>query len=135
MRLAWLTLGTLLAASSAGSNGPVDPRVEAIYWQALDEWVKDGGPKSELRSRVADNCYKLVITTVGDVEKATLLTTRVDELQFRVDVCTKATFHRVHPQPEFSSQMFVDMICRDSNVAVYRELCVKAKLLPDPNAT
>jgi hypothetical protein len=135
MRLVWLALGTSLAASGASSDGPYDARARAEYWSMLDSWVNDGGPLSEVQSRVADNCTKLVLATVDYSEWAALLTTRPDELKFRADVCVKATVHRVHPQPEFSNPIFVGMICRDAKVALYRELCVKADLRPDANAT
>ena len=135
MRLVWLALGISLAASGASPDGPFDAQARAEYWSVLDSWVNDGGPPSEMHSRVADNCTKLVLATVDYSEWAALLTTRTDELKFRADVCVKATVHRVHPQPEFSIPIFVEMICRHAKVALYRELCIKANLRPDSNAT
>jgi hypothetical protein len=135
MRLAWLAIGITLATSSAGSDGPVPAHARAEYWQVLDDWVRKGGPASEVKERVVDSCTKLVLGTVDYSEWAALLTMRRGELRFRTDICVKATIHRVHPQPEFSNAMFVAMICRDSAVDLYHELCARANLNGEANAT
>jgi hypothetical protein len=134
MRLAWLAVGAWLAASGASPGAPGDAQAAAHYLNALDLWVKNGGPVSEVQSRVVDNCTKLALTTVDLAEWAALMTKRRDELNFRIDICVKATIHRVRPQPEFSNPMFVEMVCRDSKVLHYRELCSKAHLQPNGHA-
>ncbi|MEX2150007.1 MAG: hypothetical protein WD793_07320 [Steroidobacteraceae bacterium] len=135
MRLAWIAVSVWLATSGASSDGPIDAQTQATYWHLLDDWVKEGGPLSDVRSRVVDNCTKLVLGTVDYSEWAALHTTRRAELDFRVDVCVKATIHRVHPQPELSNAMFVAMLCGESNVALYRQLCARANLDPEGDAT
>jgi hypothetical protein len=125
----------MLAASAASSQGPFGERVRADFWSQLDGWVKDGGPQADIQSRVVDNCTKLALATVDYSEWAALLTTRTDELKFRIEVCVKATVHRVRPQPEFTNPLFVNMICRDTKITLYRELCLKADIRPDRDAT
>lgn len=135
MRLIALTIVAWLSASAANSEDPDALPAEAKYWEALDAWVESGGPKSELHSRVVDNCTKLALSPAGTSEWAALLTTRQDELDFRIAVCVKATAHCVRPQQEFLNPMFVDMICHETKVALYRQLCIKANLRPSENAT
>jgi hypothetical protein len=61
--------------------------------------------------------------TVNASEKLSLTTTQREEFHFRVDVCTKMTANRVHPQPEFEKKELVSMICDASKVALFRKLC------------
>ena len=125
----------LLSASAASSENPDFSRAEAKYWEALDAWVESGGPASELHSRVTDNCTLLALSPPDTSESAELLTVRRDELDFRIAVCVKATAHRVRPQQDFLNPMFVNMICHESKVALYRELCIRANLRPSKDAT
>ena len=135
MRLSLLASVVWLAISDASSENLDVPPAEANYWRVLDTWVSSGGPASEVESVVADNCTKLALSPVGTSEWAALLTTRREELDFRIAVCVKATVHRVRPQQELLNPMFVDMICLDAKVPLYRELCTKANLRPSGNAT
>jgi len=135
MRLFWPVVAILLAACGASTDDPSAAQLERRYWGELDDWVKGGGTNSEVQTRVVENCGKLVMITVGGSERAALSTTRREDFHFRVDVCVKTTVHRVHPQPEFSDPVVIRTICRDSDVALFRDLCVKANLRPTPNAT
>jgi len=129
------TVVALLSASAASSENPDFSRAEAEYWEGLDAWVEDGGPESELKSRVVDNCTKLALSPPGTSEWAELLTMRQDELDFRIAVCVKATAQRVRPQQDFLNPMFVNLICHEPKVALYRELCIRANLRPSEDAT
>ena len=135
MRLNVLAVVAWLSAFAASSEDPDFLAAEARYWEALDAWVENGGPASELDSRVVDNCTKLAQSPPDTSESAELLTVRRDQLDFRIAVCVKATAHRVRPHQDFSNPMFVDMICNESNVALYRELCIRANLLPSKDAS
>jgi hypothetical protein len=135
MRLLTLAVVAWLAPFCVSSEEPNLPSTEANYWQDLDSWVERGGPESQVQSVVADNCTKLALFPVGTQEWASLLTERQEELEFRIAICVKATVHRVRPQQEFFNPMFVDMICRDSKVALYRKLCIKTNLQSSGNAT
>jgi hypothetical protein len=55
-----------------------------------------------------------------------------DELDFRVDVCTKMTANRVYKQPEFEKPEIVKMICWDTNRyhRVFVRLCEHDGLRP-----
>ena len=135
MRLNVLAVVTWLSASAASSEDPDFLTAEAGYWEALDAWVENGGPASELDSRVVDNCTKLALSPPDTSESAELLTIRRDELDFRIAVCMKATAHRVRPQQDFLNPMFVNLICHEPKVGLYRELCIRANLRPSEDVT
>jgi hypothetical protein len=61
--------------------------------------------------------------TVSASEKVALSTTQREEFHFRVDVCTKMTVNRVHPQPEFKKKEIVKMLCDESKVILFKKLC------------
>ena len=103
MRLNVLAVVAWLSASAASSEDPDFLAAEARYWEALDAWVENGGPASELDSCVVDNCTKLALSPPDTSESAELLTVRRDELDFRIAVCVKATAHRVRPHQDFSN--------------------------------
>lgn len=98
-------------------------QLEEQYFQALDGWVKKGGPISELQGTVVKTCGKLVMLTANTSEKILLSTAQRDEFHHRVDVCTKMTVNRVHPQPEFETKEIVRMICDESKEDLFRKLC------------
>lgn len=93
------------------------------YFQTLDGWVKRGGPVNEVQDIVVQTCGKLVMLTVSNSEKAALSTTQREEFHYRVDVCTKMTVNRVHPQPEFEKKEIIRMICHESKVSLFKKLC------------
>lgn len=103
-------------------------KVVEEYFSTLDSWVKEGGQVSEVQNMVVETCGKLVIATVGGSEGLSLATTQREEFHFRVDVCTKMTVNRVHPQPEFEKEELVKSICDDSKVVVFKKLCRRSGL-------
>lgn len=103
-------------------------KVVEEYFSTLDGWVKEGGPVREVQDTVVETCGKLVIATVGGSEVVSLATTQKEEFHFRVDVCTKMTVNRVHPQPEFEKKELVEMICDDSKIVVFKKLCRRSGL-------
>ena len=117
----FLLLGPFATATHA--EKPITKQLEEKYFQTLDEWVKRGGPASEIQDTVARTCGKLVMLTVSHAEKASLSTTQKDEFDHRVDVCTKMTVNRVHPQPEFKKKEIIEIICDESNVNLFKKLC------------
>jgi hypothetical protein len=96
---------------------------EEKYFQTLDGWVKRGGPVNEIQDTVVKTCGKLVMLTASHTEKASLSTIKKDEFHHRVDVCTKMTVNRVHPQPEFEKKEIIRMICDESKVNLFKKLC------------
>lgn len=66
--------------------------------------------------------------TASGAEKVTLATTRREDFDFRVDVCTKITVNRVHPQPELEKKETAVIICDQSKVVLFKKLCKWAKL-------
>lgn len=98
-------------------------QLEEKYFLTLDGWVKKGGPINELQDTVVKTCGKLVMLTASTSEKVALSTTQRDEFHHRVDVCTKMTVNRVHPQPEFEKKEIVKMICDESKEDLFKKLC------------
>jgi len=98
-------------------------QLEEKYFQTLDGWVKKGGPIKELQDTVVKTCGKLVMLTASTPEKVALSTTKRADFHHRVDVCTKMTVNRVHPQPEFEKKEIVRMICDESEEDLFKKLC------------
>lgn len=98
-------------------------QLEEKYFQTLDGWVKKGGPINELQDTVVKTCGKLVMLTASTSEKVALSTTKKDDFHHRVDVCTKMTVNRVHPQPELKKKEIVRMICDESKEDLFEKLC------------
>lgn len=98
------------------------------YFKALDQWVAGGGTLGQIQSEVVENCGKLVMLHATEAEQTSFMTTQRDEFDFRVDVCTKITVNRVHPQPEFDNPKITTMICDESQLALFKKLCWKSGL-------
>ena len=96
----------------------------------LDAWVAKPDPKAV--QTVVENCGQLVMAQAGWFERIQLMTYLRDELDFRVDVCTKITANRVSKQPEFDNPEIVKMICWDPHPyhRVFVRLCEHAGLRP-----
>jgi len=110
-------------ASQSFSQDSNSKKLEKVYWSTLDEWVSDGGKVIDVQDTVVKTCGKLVMVTVDAKEKISLSTTDREEFHFRVDVCTKMTVNRVHPQPEFENPDIVNSICKESEVELFKKLC------------
>lgn len=104
-----------------------DGNLEDIYWAKLDAWVNGGGNLQTIQANVVETCGKLTVATATKSEVTGFLTTEREEFDWRVDVCTKSTVHRVYPQPEFDNPEIVSMIC-GSNVALYQKVCERSGL-------
>ena len=117
----------LLVSLAQSEESPIQ-KIEATYFATLDGWVNRGGPVNEIQDTVVQTCGKLVMLTATASEKLALTTTQREEFHFRVDVCTKMTANRVHPQPEFEKKEIVSMICDESKVSLFRKLCKHSKL-------
>lgn len=119
--LMFLLLGAFVEVACAEKSA--GERVEEKYFQTLDEWVKKGGPASEIQDTVVNTCGKLVMLNASLAEKTTLSTTQRDEFDHRVDVCVKMAVNRVHPQPEFKTKEVIRIICDESDVGLFKKLC------------
>jgi hypothetical protein len=99
-----------------------------LYMHRLDTWVNTGGDATKVQLDVVENCGKLMIMTQSNVlETISFLTFDQKDLDFRIDVCTKMTVHRVWPQPEFEDPKVVEMVC-ESNT--FEALCRRSGLVP-----
>jgi len=78
---------------------------------------------NEVQDTVVQTCGKLVMLTVSNSEKVALSTTQREEFHYRVDVCTKMTINRVHPQPEFEKKEIIRVICDEIKVNLFKKLC------------
>lgn len=119
--LIFLFLGVTVTVAHAEKSAT--EQLEEKYFQTLDGWVKRGGPVNELQDTVVKTCGKLVMLTASNSEKVSLSTTQRDEFHHRVDVCTKMTVNRVHPQPEFEKKEIIRMICDESKENLFKKLC------------
>ncbi len=106
----------------------ITDRLEAKYFSALDGWVQRGGKAQGYQSDVVDICGKLVIASATISEVLTLPTIQREEFDFRVNVCTKTTAHRVYRQPELNDQALVQEICDDATIPVLGRLCKRSGL-------
>lgn len=119
--LIFLFLGVTVTVAHAEKSAT--EQLEEKYFQMLDGWVKRGGPVNELHDTVVKTCGKLVMLTASNSEKVSLSTTQRGEFHHRVDVCTKMTVNRVHPQPEFEKKEIIRMICDESKENLFKKLC------------
>jgi hypothetical protein len=118
-----------LFGCSSSEDSLTAQKLEEQYLSALDGWVSSGGNIDDVQNTVVENCGKLVMVTVDGKEKAALSTTDRDEFHFRVDVCTKMTVNRVHPQPEFNKPDTIKVICKESSVVIFQKLCSRSGLI------
>ena len=119
--LIFLFLGVTVTVAHAEKSAT--EQLEEKYFQTLDGWVKRGGPMNELQDTVVKTCGKLVMLTASNSEKVSLSTTQKDEFHHRVDVCTKMTVNRVHPQPEFEKKEIIRTFCDESKENLFKKLC------------
>ena len=67
-----------------------------LYAGLLDNWVASGAKTSSVQSDVVENCGKQpVATQAGFFGYIAMSTFNREELDFRVDVCSKMTVNRV----------------------------------------
>jgi hypothetical protein len=97
-------------------------RFMGLYTHRLDDWAHRGGPVQTVQNDVVTNCGKFVLTEAGPINALWLSMFDREEFDFRVDVCSKITINRVHPQPEFQNPEIVRSLC-GSQTALYRRLC------------
>ena len=110
-------------ATVAHAEKSATEQLEEEYFQTLDGWVKRGGPVIEIQDTVVKTCGKLVMLTASHAEKASLSTIKRDKFHHRVDVCTKMTVNRIHPQPEFEKKEIIRKICDESKENLFKKLC------------
>lgn len=118
----------IMSATDIKAETPVKNKLEENYFSTLDDWVKRGGRVDEVQNVVVKTCGKLVMLEASVSEKMALTTTKRDEFDFRVDVCTKMTVNRVHPQPEFERKEIVKQICDDTKVTLFKKMCRRSGL-------
>ena len=118
----------LMLAPSLGHSQTTTETLEERYFRTLDGWVARGGPVNEVQRTVVETCGKLVMLTAPATEKAALATTRREDFDVRVDVCTKMTVNRVHAQPEFEKKETVALICDRNEITLFKKLCTWSKL-------
>lgn len=116
----------LALASPAAAQSPQLEKLRALYLSRLDTWVTTGDMKV-IQEEVVGNCGKLMYLrdpSLGSAASKELQET----MDMRIDVCTKITVHRVHPQPEFSKPAINKIVCGDmpKNEPVIGVLCEKA---------
>lgn len=129
-KLSGIVVTLVLTASGVYAGEDLPQKLEAQYFGTLDSWVDRGGPVNEVQNTVVETCGKLVMLTVGANERLVLATTQRVEFDLRVDVCTKMTVNRVHPQSEFQKIEIVKTICDESRVALFKKMCHQSGLRP-----
>ena len=134
MRLPVL-ISFLLVSSSVLGQTSIPPatadKLRDLYLQRLDAWVSSGGDVSTVQRDVVTNCGKLMYLRDPSMGQATSPALK-EALDTRVDVCTKMTVHRAHPQPEFAKPEIVRITCgtMTSEEPVFARLCASASLKP-----
>lgn len=101
-----------------------------LYLSRLDAWVSGGGKPADIQASVVESCGRLVMVTASAAEAASFLKDHREDLDLRVDVCTKLTITRSHPQPEFAKPEIRKIVCEDmpKEQAVFETLCKRAGL-------
>ncbi len=117
-----------VVAALLGAAGPAvaqdNPGVvmERHLLGQLDTWVAEGGDLSQVANTLAPTCSQLAVLIATEAERDGFLNTNREEYNLRVDVCTKITMHRVHPQPEFGDPRMMSLVC-DRGLPLYQRLC------------
>jgi len=103
------------------------------YTRQLEAWATAGGDATRVQTLV-DSCGRLVVTQAGWLERLQLVTTNREELQFRVDVCSKIAANRVYIQPALEVAENVAMVCDDLRPRheLFPRLCRWGGLRPKP---
>jgi hypothetical protein len=112
-----------LTDPSANASQTLSDKLEDQYFATLNGWVKRGGKVSEYPNAVVETCQKLVMASASASEAIALTTVKKEHFDYRVNVCSKTTVHRVYPQPEFSDPAIVQKICDDHDVTLLKKLC------------
>ncbi len=101
-----------------------------LYLSRLDAWVSGGGKPADVQSGVVETCGRLLMVTATATEAVAFMKERREDLDFRVDVCTKLTITRAHPQPEFSKPEIRKIVCEDmpETQSIFEVLCKRAGL-------
>jgi hypothetical protein len=112
---------------------------EQVYWKRLDGWVAllrekppVGATNDEMREilrPVVETCGKLVMLRAGALGSLSLSTVNRDEFDYRVDVCTTLTVHRVWRQPKLRRRDMVDLVCVNTDKDLFKDLCRRAGLI------
>lgn len=120
-----LVLSLCLIASTACSAETEPEGVEKEYFAILDAWVDGGGLIDKIQERVVRICGKLVLLTADEAERDALRSTDLKEFHFRVNICTKITVNRAHPdlEPELKNKEVVSLICDESGISLFGKLC------------
>ncbi len=100
--------------------------LEAKYWRQIDAWVSHPDT-NKIQEDVVRPCGKLTLLLAGPAMAAKFITTDREGFDFRVDVCVKATAHRVSPQPEFENPEITKIICEADN-NLFQKLCERANI-------
>jgi hypothetical protein len=105
-------------------------KLEAVYLERLDSWVEAGGDVNTVQNEVVANCGKLFYMHVDPARIPNLSPKEKEDYDMLIDVCTKITVTRVHPQPEFENPKIVKLICAGMAVdhPVISKLCQRARV-------
>jgi len=105
-------------------------KLEKLYLQKLDKWVSDGGDVNSVQEQVITNCGKLFYMHVDPERIPNLSVDAREGYDQLIDICSKITVNRVHPQPEFEDPKTVKLVCIDiaADHPVIGKLCQKANL-------
>lgn len=102
-------------------------KLRDLYLSRLDQWVSSNAKPETIQTQVVENCGKLMMVLVSAEQQKAFMGPARDELDTRVDICTKITVHRVSPQPEFSNPKILKLVCHDMK-SVFHNLCERANL-------
>lgn len=135
-----LSIGNPSAAQStemridSGHAIPITSEMSAqlrdLYLSRLDAWVSGGGNPVDVQNGVVENCGRLIMVTASASEAVAFMKERREDLDLRVDVCTKLTVTRAHAQPEFAKPEIRRIVCEDMPKAqmIFEALCKRAGL-------
>jgi hypothetical protein len=101
-------------------------QLQELYLTRLDEWATSSKDVKTVQSQVVENCGKLIMVA-SPTEASAYIESRRQDFDMYVDICTKMTVNRVHPQPEFSNPKIVKMIC-DDGLQWQKKLCKRSGL-------
>lgn len=121
-----ILFGLLLVVTSVNARS-ISKEIEEKCFSIIDSWDSGGRQLSEIQEKIVKPCGELVILFATNKERLSFITTNRNEFDFRVDVCVKASIHKIYPQPEFQNPKIVEMLCTSED-QLFQRLCDRAGL-------
>ena len=102
---------------------PFASKLEEMYFQRLDEWVRAKGAIQEVNTVIVPTCGRLVLLLSTIPENVGFLSTQREDWDFHVDMCVQMTVNRVYPQPFLKKAEVIEEICHKNKGRFFATMC------------